>query len=107
MDGRYHGKHGKTAIVPGMEPNHRIMCRHNIIPGSKGIGMEINHQYSPNINHEWNYLNKYTYSVNALDKPEIMKKLLTWSTEQQVYGLGRWGQWYHHNSDVVVEKAID
>lgn len=24
-----------------------------------------------------------------------------------IYGLGRWGEWEHYNSDVVVERAVD
>ena len=35
-----------------------------------------------------------------------MKKLLDWSAKQRVYGLGRWGEHQHYNSDVTVELAI-
>ena len=35
-----------------------------------------------------------------------MKKLLTWCKENEVYGLGRWGEHQHYNSDVTVEKAL-
>lgn len=39
-------------------------------------------------------------------KPNVMKKLLSWSEEHAVYGLGRWGEHQHYNSDVTVEKAM-
>ena len=50
-------------------------------------------------------MNEYAYPLNTADKPGIMKKLLGWTKERQVYGLGRWGEHAHYNSDVVVELA--
>ena len=35
-----------------------------------------------------------------------MKNLLSWSAEQGVYGLGRWGEHQHYNSDVTVDLAM-
>ena len=39
-------------------------------------------------------------------KPEIMKRLLAWCETRGVYGLGRWGEHAHYNSDVTVDLAI-
>lgn len=41
----------------------------------------------PNENFE--YMNQYAYPLNTIEKPEIMKKLLSWSKDQSVVGLGR------------------
>ena len=36
-----------------------------------------------------------------------MKKLLEWSKTKNVYGLGRWGEHEHYNSDLTVNLAMD
>ena len=51
-------------------------------------------------------MNQYAYPLNTIRKPEVMKKLLSWSKEQNVYGLGRWGEHQHYNSDVTVDLAM-
>lgn len=35
-----------------------------------------------------------------------MKRLLDWSREKGVYGLGIWGEHNHYNSDVTVDLAL-
>ena len=57
-------------------------------------------------NDNFKYINKYAYPLNTIRKPEIMKRLLEWSREQGVYGLGRWGEHSHYNSDVTVDLAM-
>lgn len=87
---------------------HRILVRHNFCPGSKGYWTETNSERvemeAPNDN--FKYMNQYAYPLNTIRKPEIMKKLLAWSKEQGVYGLGRWGEHQHYNSDVTVDLAM-
>ncbi|MCC8192282.1 MAG: FAD-dependent oxidoreductase [Ruminococcus sp.] len=89
-------------------PYHRILVRHNFCPNSKGYWTETNSERidmeEPNDN--FKYMNKYAYPLNTIEKPAIMKKLLAWSEEQSVYGLGRWGEHQHYNSDVTVDLAI-
>ena len=51
-------------------------------------------------------MNQYAYPLNTIEKPEIMQRLLAWAKEKQVYGLGRWGEWEHYNSDVTVDLAL-
>jgi len=87
---------------------HRILVRHNFCPGSRGYWTETN---SDRINMEdsndnFKYMNKYAYPLNTRTKPKQMKKLLDWSREQGVYGLGRWGEHQHYNSDVTVDLAL-
>jgi UDP-galactopyranose mutase len=35
-----------------------------------------------------------------------MAELLAWSRKYNVFGLGRWGEHQHYNSDVTVELAL-
>lgn len=87
---------------------HRILVRHNFCPGSKGYWTETNSERidmeEPNDN--FKYMNQYAYPLNTIRKPAIMKKLLAWSKEQGVIGLGRWGEHQHYNSDVTVDLAM-
>ena len=55
---------------------------------------------------EYRYVNKYAYPMNTIGKREQMQKLLQFFEKYNVYGLGRWGEWEHYNSDVVVDRAI-
>lgn len=57
-------------------------------------------------NDNFKYMNQYAYPLNTIEKPKIMKKLLGWSAEQNVIGLGRWGEHQHYNSDVTVDLAM-
>ena len=57
-------------------------------------------------NNNFKYMNQYAYPLNTVKKPEIMKKLLLWSKEKGVIGLGRWGEHQHYNSDVTVDLAM-
>nr|WP_300769162.1 FAD-dependent oxidoreductase [uncultured Acetatifactor sp.] len=88
---------------------HRILVRHNFCPNSRGYWTETNSERTdmeePRDN--FKYMNKYAYPLNTIKKPDIMKKLLLWSREQGVIGLGRWGEHQHYNSDVTVGLAMD
>ena len=89
-------------------PYHRILVRHNFCENSKGYWTETN---SERINEEkestnFRYLNKYAYPLNTIEKPQIMKELLEWCKSKNVYGLGRWGEHQHYNSDVTVDLAM-
>ena len=56
---------------------------------------------------EYAFANEYTYPLNTIDKPVIMEKLLSYMKQQSVFGLGRWGEHEHYNSDLTVEKAMN
>lgn len=86
---------------------HRILVRHNFCPHSKGYWTETNSERISNeTNNNFKYMNQYAYPLNTIKKPHIMERLLTWSKERGVIGLGRWGEHQHYNSDVTVERAI-
>lgn len=87
---------------------HRILVRHNFCPNSRGYWTETNSErISINIsNDNFKYMNQYAYPLNTIDKPIIMANLLEWAKSKNVYGLGRWGEHQHYNSDVTVDLAI-
>lgn len=85
---------------------HRILVRSNFCTNSKGYWTETNsNRIQPTKN--FTYLNEYAYPLNTINKPEIMKKLLIWGKEHGVYGLGRWGEHQHYNSDVTTQFALE
>ncbi len=91
-------------------PYHRILVRHNFCEGSKGYWLETRQErtvlYEEN-NASYRYLNEYAYPLNTIDKPQIMERLLAFAESKNIYGLGRWGEHNHYNSDVTVERAMN
>ena len=86
---------------------HRILVRHNFCNGSKGYWTECNStRVDETTESTFQYMNQYAYPLNTIGKPEIMKELLGWAKTRRVYGLGRWGEHQHYNSDLVVELAL-
>lgn len=86
---------------------HRILVRHNFCNGSKGYWTECNStRVDETTENTFQYMNQYAYPLNTIGKPEIMKELLEWAKTRRVYGLGRWGEHQHYNSDLVVELAL-
>jgi len=86
---------------------HRILVRHNFCPGAEGYWTETNKDRAVRRKDRFSYENKYAYPLNTVEKPGIMKELLDWCRGKKVFGLGRWGEWEHYNSDVVVERAME
>ena len=87
---------------------HRILVRHNFCPGSRGYWTETNGSRVEQAGQAGNfkYLNEYAYPLNTIGKNEFMAELLEWAAAQGVFGLGRWGEHQHYNSDVTVERAL-
>lgn len=87
---------------------HRILVRHNFCPNSKGYWTETNFtRFNMEKAVEGNYfVMDYAYPLNTIGKPEKMKDLLDYTEKKGVIGLGRWGEWQHYNSDVVVSLAL-
>lgn len=87
---------------------HRILVRHNFCSGSHGYWTETNenrrNKYDAGSRYE--YLNEYAYPLNMRDKPDIMQALLDTCSKSNVYGIGRWGEHEHYNSDVTAERAM-
>lgn len=95
------------------DPNlayHRILVRHNFCPNSRGYWTETNLEridFTDNSSTSFSYINEYAYPLNTLEKPQIMKSLLAFARAKHVYGLGRWGEHKHYNSDVTVKCAME
>ncbi len=84
---------------------HRILCRHNFLPGSRGHWTETNTRRS-NFTSIWRHNNEYAYPVNTLQKPQAIKEICEWGNNNRIIGMGRWGTWEHMNSDVAVASAL-
>lgn len=109
----YHPEHLDTEsqwiYIPDLAlPYHRILVRHNFCPNSKGYWTETNSERvdMEEMSDNYKFMNQYAYPLNTIRKPQIMEKLLAWSRQQGVYGLGRWGEHSHYNSDVTVDLAM-
>lgn len=90
-------------------PYHRILVRHNFCPESKGYWLETRKERVELFDEEvaYSYMNEYAYPLNTIGKQEIMCDLLDYCKEKHIYGLGRWGEHCHYNSDLVVELAMN
>ncbi len=86
---------------------HRILYRFNFCPGSKGYWTETNLKRSDLEDGHTYFKNKYAYPVNTINKREAISYILDSASERKIFGLGRWGQWEHFNSDVTVKKALE
>lgn len=91
-------------------PYHRILNRSQFALESNGYWTETReermHLFGEDKDYVDKYTNQYAYPLNTIDKPSIIKSLLDVLRERDVYGLGRWGEHEHLNSDVVVNKAL-
>lgn len=103
-------------------PWHRILVRHNFCQGSRGYWLETRKERTVLFDEEqlelpgegygeagessFHYRNEYAYPLNTIGKPDAMKRLLAFCASRQIYGLGRWGEHCHYNSDLVVELAM-
>lgn len=89
-------------------PYHRILVRHNFCPNSKGYWLETRKErIDQNPESSFAYMNDYAYPLNTIGKPELVKDILDKAKTKEVYGLGRWGEHSHYNSDLVVELAMN
>ncbi|MCR5301201.1 MAG: FAD-dependent oxidoreductase [Lachnospiraceae bacterium] len=89
---------------------HRILVRHNFCPGSKGCWTETNltryDEEAAKSRGSIYFVNDYAYPLNTVGKQEKMRELLDYTESKGIYGLGRWGQWQHFNSDVCMKLAM-
>lgn len=87
---------------------HRILVCKNFYKGGQGFWTETNlKRASGGLRGVRKYVNEYAYPLNTIRKPQQMEELLTWCRSRNIYGLGRWGEHMHYNSDVTVRKAAD
>lgn len=89
-------------------PEHRWLVRHNFCPGSKGYWKETRiERNTPVQAGAFRHTSEYAYPLNTIGKNETVEAILTELGRSRIYGLGRWGEWQHYNSDVVVARALE
>jgi len=88
---------------------HRILYRSNFCDKSKGGWYETNIKrlIMRTSKPSWSYVSKYAYPLNTINKPESIKEILKFFSSYSIYGLGRWGEWEHMNSDIAVFKGLE
>lgn len=89
-------------------PYHRILYQYNFNAAWQGYWTETRAERVQGVlqDGQTSFLNDYAYPLNTIGKPQIMSKLLAWCRERNVYGLGRWGEHCHYNSDLTAELAM-
>lgn len=58
-------------------------------------------------NSTYSFFNKYAYPIPLIGKKIAMMNILDHYNKKNFYGLGRWGTWQHHNSDVCILEAME
>lgn len=85
---------------------HRVLNR-GAFSSARGYWTETNFlRFKEDIGKQ-SFLNKYAYPLNTRDKFTVIESILDRMRKENIFGLGRWGEWQHYNSDVVVQKAIE
>ena len=85
---------------------HRILIRKNFSEGAKGYWTETRSERFHDISGSDNFHMEYAYPVNTLGKPKAIDTILEYAGKNNVYGLGRWGEHNHYNSDAAVERGV-
>lgn len=90
-------------------PEHRWLLRQNFCPGAKGYWKET--RSARNVpkgeSGAFRHTSEFAYPLNTIGKNELMNVLLSELSANKIFGLGRWGEWQHYNSDVVVTRALE
>jgi UDP-galactopyranose mutase len=87
---------------------HRILVRKNFSIGSHGYWIETNTKRFETPPDDRNlYIDTFAYPLNTTEKPSAMKNLLEFARYHEIFGLGRWGEHEHYNSDIVVDRAME
>ncbi len=86
---------------------HRVLVRSNFCNNSKGYWTETNKdRVLSKGDGLFAYMNEYAYPLNTIEKKEAITEILDWCKTKRVYGLGRWGEHEHYNSDLTVELSM-
>lgn len=110
-----HDAHWKYIPNPDVE-QHREFYIHNFAPHSKpgGVMTDINRKRWVDNNKEWKagvplyeHENIYSYPLPTKVYKESIRKILDFSKNYNLYGLGRWGQWQYFNTDQCIKQVMD
>ncbi len=86
-------------------PYHRRFYRNNFIEGGHGGFYETNMERVVPAE-GWKYVNQYAYPCNTVKKKIMISAILQEMEKHHIFGVGRWGEWEHFNSDTVVNRVI-
>jgi protoporphyrinogen oxidase len=110
-----HDAHWK--YIPGEDvEQHREFYIHNFAPYSKpgGVMTDINRKRWLENDKKWKagtplyeHENIYSYPLPTKIYKESIRKILDFSKQYNLYGLGRWGQWQYFNVDQCIKQVLD
>lgn len=88
--------------------HHREFFIHNFAPHSKcnGVYTECNKTRWKYHNSLYTSHNEYAYPVPIIGHDSTINSILRYYAKNNMYGLGRWGQWKYFNADVCISEAI-
>jgi protoporphyrinogen oxidase len=110
-----HKAHWMYIPNPDIE-QHREFYICNFAPYSKpgGVMTDINRKRWLNNDKKWKagtplfeHENIYSYPLPTKIYKESMRKILNFSKNYNLYGLGRWGQWQYFNTDQCIKQVLD
>jgi protoporphyrinogen oxidase len=110
-----HDAHWMYIPNPSIE-QHREFYICNFAPYSKpgGVMTDINRKRWIENDKKWNagmplyeHENIYSYPLPTKIYKESMKRILSFSKQYRLYGLGRWGQWQYFNTDQCIKQVLD
>lgn len=103
--------------IPNLDiEQHREFYICNFAPYSKagGVMTDINRKRWIENGKKWKagtplfeHENIYSYPLPTKVYKESMKKILNFSKDYNLYGLGRWGQWQYFNTDHCIKQVLD
>ena len=110
-----HDNHWMYIPDPEVE-QHREFYIKNIAPHSKegGVMTDINYKRWLENGKKWKagtplaeHVNVWSYPLPTTIYKESIRKILDFTKDYNLYGLGRWGQWQYFNTDQCIKQAID
>jgi protoporphyrinogen oxidase len=110
-----HDNHWMYIPDPEVE-QHREFYIKNIAPHSKegGVMTDINYKRWLKNGKKWKagtpldeHVNIWSYPLPTTIYKDSIRKILDFTKDYNLYGLGRWGQWQYFNTDQCIKQAID
>jgi len=110
-----HGAHWMYIPSDRVE-QHREFYIHNFAPHSKpgGVMTDINRKRWLEMDKKWKagtplyeHENIWSYPLPTKIYKESMKKILNFSKDYNLFGLGRWGQWQYYNTDQCIKQVLE
>jgi protoporphyrinogen oxidase len=110
-----HDAHWKYIPSEDVE-QHREFYIHNFAPHSKpgGVMTDINRVRWLQNDKKWRagkpiyeHENIYAYPLPTKNYKESMERILNYSRDFKLFGLGRWGQWQYFNSDQCIKQVLE